>query len=74
MKKTFLLEDLDCAHCAAKIEEAVKNLEGVNDANVNFMTTKMVLNLNEEKDLDKTIKEIKKTVKKIEPDVTMKEL
>ena len=74
MKKTFLLEDLDCAHCAAKIEEAVKNLEGVTDANVNFMTTKMVLNLNEEKDLDKTIKEIKKTVKKIEPDVTMKEL
>ena len=37
MKKKFKLEDLDCANCAAKMEEAIKKIEGVNDANVSFM-------------------------------------
>ena len=36
MKKTIKLVDLDCAHCAAKIEKAVKKLDGVADASVNF--------------------------------------
>ena len=43
MKKKFKLEDLDCANCAAKMEEAIKKIEGVNDANVSFMTQKMTL-------------------------------
>ena len=30
MKKKFKLEDLDCANCAAKMEEAIKKIEGVN--------------------------------------------
>ena len=38
MKKTIKLIDLDCAHCAAKIENAVKKLDGVDDASINFMT------------------------------------
>ena len=42
MKKKFKLEDLDCANCAAKMEEAIKKIEGVNDANVSFMTQKML--------------------------------
>ena len=37
MKKKFKLEDLDCANCAAKMEEAIKKIPGVNDANVSFM-------------------------------------
>ena len=41
MKKKFKLEDLDCANCAAKMEEAIKKIPGVNDANVSFMTQKM---------------------------------
>ena len=41
MKKTFKLEDLDCANCAAKMENAIKKLDGVKDATVSFMTQKM---------------------------------
>ena len=41
MKKKFKLEDLDCANCAAKMEDAIKKIPGVNDASVSFMTQKM---------------------------------
>ena len=37
------LEDLDCANCAAKMEEAIKKIPGVNDAVVSFMTQKMTI-------------------------------
>ena len=43
MRKTFELEDLDCANCAAKMEEAIKKLPGVKRVSVNFMTQKMIL-------------------------------
>ena len=66
MKKTFRLENLDCANCAAKIERSVQKVEGVNSVNVNFMTAKMNLELVDENS-DSVIEEIKKTVKKIEP-------
>jgi copper chaperone CopZ len=71
MKQTFILEGLDCANCAAKIERAVGSLDGVTSASVNFMTTKMTLELNDD-DTEKTLQSVKKTVKKIEPDVSMK--
>ena len=71
MKKTFRLENLDCANCAAKIERSVQMVEGVNSVNVNFMTAKMNLELVDENS-DSVIEEIKKTVKKIEPAVIIK--
>lgn len=71
MKQTFILEGLDCANCAAKVERAVGSLDGVTSASVNFMTTKMTLELNDN-DTEKTLQSVKKTVKKIEPDVSMK--
>ena len=43
MKKKFNLQDLDCANCAAKMEEAIKKIDGVNDASVNFMSQKMMV-------------------------------
>ena len=43
MKKIFILEDLDCAHCAQKIEDAVSKLEGVEKCTVTFLTQKLVL-------------------------------
>ena len=42
MKKKFKLQDLDCANCAAKMEESIKKIDGVNDAVVSFMTQKMM--------------------------------
>ena len=71
MKKTFRLENLDCANCAAKIERSVQKVEGVNSVNVNFMTAKMNLELVDENS-DSVIEEIKKTVKKIESAVRIK--
>lgn len=48
MKKTFKLLDLDCAHCAAKIEDSVRKIEGVASAEVNFLNQKMVLEADQE--------------------------
>lgn len=70
MKRTFVLEDLDCAHCAQKIEDAVSKLEGVEKCTVTFLTQKMVLEAADDK-MDVIAKELKKIVKKIEPDVTV---
>ncbi|MGX7145172.1 cation transporter [Facklamia languida] len=71
MKKKFILEGLDCANCAAKMEQAISELDGVNKATVNFMTTKMVIDGEEEK-MPAILAEAEKIVKKIEPDTRMK--
>lgn len=72
MKKIYMLEDLDCAHCAAKIEEAVGKLEGVSASTVTFLTQKLSIEVEEGK-AEAVTKEIKKIVKKLEPDVTVVE-
>ena len=69
MKKKFKLEDLDCAHCAGKIEEAVNELKDIEKCSVNFLTQKMIIDADEAA-MDGILKEAKKIVKKIEPDVT----
>lgn len=71
MKKTFKLEGLDCANCAAKIENAVKMLDGVSSATVNFMTTKMVIEGDDSK-FDEIVKAATAIAQKIEPDVIVK--
>ena len=43
MKKRFVIEDLCCANCAAKMEDAIRKLEGVSSANINFLTQKLTL-------------------------------
>ena len=43
MKKTYKMQDLDCANCAAKMENAIAKLDGVNSVSINFLTQKMVL-------------------------------
>ena len=73
MKKNYILEDLDCANCAAKIEEGVKNIEGVIECSVSFVTEKMIVEIEEGKE-EVVEKEIKKVVRKIEPDTTLKEV
>lgn len=73
MQKKYILEDLDCANCAAKIEESVKNIEGVTECSVSFVTEKMIVEIEEGKE-EVVEKEIKKVVRKIEPDTTLKEV
>jgi len=71
MKKSIKLIDLDCANCAAKIEDAVKKLDGVTNASVNFMAQKMILEAPDDK-FDKVLSEAKQLIHKLEPDVTVK--
>ena len=67
MKKTFKLEDLDCANCAAKMEAAIKKLDGVNNATVSFMTQKMTIEADDER-FDEVVKATVKCISKVEPD------
>ena len=67
MKKKFKLQDLDCANCAAKMEEAIKKIDGVNDASVNFMMQKMTIDADYSK-FDDIMKEVVTVCAKVEPD------
>ena len=70
MKRHFKLTDLDCANCAAKIENAVKKVDGVFDASVNFMAQKMVLEAADGR-FEAVLNEVRKVINKIEPDVVV---
>ena len=67
MKKKFKLEDLDCANCAAKMEEAIKKLPGVNDASVSFMAQRMTIDADDAA-FDDIMKEVVNTCARIEPE------
>ena len=70
MKKTYKLEDLDCANCAAKMEDAIRKLDGVTSASVSFIMQKMTIEANEE-DFDAIMKKVVKVCRKVEPDCTI---
>jgi copper chaperone CopZ len=70
MKKNIKLQDLDCASCAAKIENAIAKLDGVIDVKVNFVGQKMTLEAPDER-FDAVLAEAKKTARKIEPDLVI---
>ena len=70
MKKHFKLRDLDCANCAAKMEDAIRKLPGVNSATVSFMTQKLTLDADDAR-FDEILQEAVKVCKKVEPDCTI---
>lgn len=67
MKKVFKMEDLDCAHCAAKMEEGIKKIEGVTYASVSFMAQRLTVEADEDK-FEEIIPQIVKVVKKVDSD------
>ena len=67
MKKKFKLQDLDCANCAAKMEDAIKKIPGVHDANVSFMMQKMTIDAEDDK-FDAIMEEVVRVCAKVEPD------
>ena len=67
MRKQFILEDLDCANCAAKMEETIGKLPGVTKVSINFMAQKMILEADDDA-FDSILKEAAKTIAKVEPD------
>ncbi len=68
--KKFNLKNLDCANCAAKIEENVAKLDGVNSVSVNFFTTTMKIDFDENRS-EEIIENIRKIIKKLEPDTVL---
>ena len=68
MKKKFKLQDLDCANCAAKMEEAIKKIDGVSDASVSFMTQKMTVEYADGVEEAEALKQIRKIIRRVEPD------
>ena len=73
MKKTFKLIGLDCANCAAQLENAIQKIEGIEKASVSFMTEKLMFECEEEKEEEITKKE-KKVKKRKKTDVKIEEL
>ena len=71
MKRVYKLEGLDCAHCAAKIEEKVSKLEGITSANINFMTLKCTLEAESEM-MNAVIDRAMEIIRIEEPDVEVK--
>ena len=70
MRKVFKLEDLDCANCAAKMEDAINKIDGVEKATMSFMTQKLTIVADDER-FDKIMDEVERVCARIEPDMTI---
>jgi len=66
-EKNFKMVDLDCANCAAKMEDAIKKIDGVNDATVSFMMQKLTIDADDAR-FDEIMQEVVAVCKKVEPD------
>ena len=73
MKFKFRIKGLDCANCAAELERKIKNIDGVNDASISFMSERLVIEC-EESIKEDVIEKVKKVIKKEEPDVTIEKI
>ena len=71
MKKVIAMQDLDCANCAAKMEQEIKKIDGVQSCSINFMLQRMTLELDDQNSAQ-IIEKIRATVKKVEPDCKLK--
>ena len=68
MRKAYKMEDVCCAACASKIEDGISKLDGVNKATVNFMTSKLILDVDDASKLDSILDQAQKIVTKYEAD------
>lgn len=71
MIKTYKVQNLDCANCAAKLERALSKIDGVNSAGVNFFAQKITLDIADDRSAE-VIADVRKTCKKVEPDMEVK--
>lgn len=70
MKKTFRVEDVDCPNCAAKLEKAIADIDGVKRASISFIAGKMIIEA-DEADMNGIIAKIPSVAKKALPDCTV---
>ncbi len=71
MKKTFSLDNLDCANCAAKMEKAISKIDGVQSATVSFFAQKLVLEA-DDNHWDEIVDEVCRAVKHVDADCSVK--
>lgn len=69
MKKKYKCE-VDCAACAAKIEDAIRKIDGVKDANVNFLTQKVMIDAEDDR-FDDIVQQAVKAAKHVEADAVI---
>ena len=74
MKNEFILENLACANCAAKMESSIKNLDGINSVNINFLNKRLIIEFEDNINIKDVTDKINTIVKDIEPDVELKEV
>ncbi|WP_288736273.1 cation transporter [uncultured Enorma sp.] len=67
MRKSYKLDEIDCANCALKLEDAIKKIDGVDDAKVNFMTQKLTLSAADDR-FDSVLDDVCALIAKVEPD------
>ena len=67
MRKSYKLIDLDCANCAAKMEDGIRRIDGVLSATVSFMSQKLTIET-EDGRMDEVMQEVVRVCKKVEPD------
>ncbi len=67
MKKVFKMQDLECANCAAKMQDAIGKIDGVESVSVNFLTQRLTLEAPEER-MEEILKKADKAIRKFEPD------
>ena len=72
-RKELILEGLDCANCASKIENKVCEIDGVDVANMNFVTKTLTINVGANKDIDTVVDDTNSVIKKLEPHIVVKE-
>lgn len=70
MKKRYKMIDLDCANCAAKMEDAIRKIDGVNEVSVSFLSQKLTIDA-DESCLDDIMAQVVKVCKRVEPDCTI---
>ena len=73
MKSTYKIKGIDCANCAAQLENAINKVEGVQNASISFMAERMVIEYDEQ-NKEEIMKKIKKVIKKEEPDAILEEI
>ena len=71
VKKVYLVENLDCANCAAKMEDAIRRIDGVQEASVSFMAQKLTITADDAR-FDAIMKEVVKACRRVEPDCLIK--
>ena len=70
MRKVFKLEDLDCANCAAKMEDASNKIDGVEKATMSFMTQKLTIVADDDR-FDEIMDEVERVCARVEPDMAI---